>query len=38
MYELHVEDHFAAAHRLRDYEGECENLHGHNWRVLVRVG
>jgi 6-pyruvoyltetrahydropterin/6-carboxytetrahydropterin synthase len=37
MYELHVEDHFAAAHRLREYEGECENLHGHNWRVLVRV-
>ncbi len=37
MYELTVEDHFAAAHRLREYEGECENLHGHNWRVQVRV-
>lgn len=27
--------YFAAAHRLRDYEGECENLHGHNWRVEI---
>jgi len=37
MYELSVEDHFAAAHRLRHYQGECENLHGHNWRVRVEL-
>lgn len=35
MYELSVEEHFAAAHNLRGYEGECENLHGHNWRVQL---
>jgi len=38
MFELSVEDTFAAAHNLREYEGECENLHGHNWRVQVVVG
>lgn len=37
MYELSVEGHFSAAHNLREYDGECENLHGHNWRVQVRV-
>jgi len=37
MYELIIETHFGAAHRLRDYEGECENLHGHNWHVTVKV-
>ena len=26
---------FAAAHNLRGYEGECEKLHGHNYRVQV---
>jgi 6-pyruvoyltetrahydropterin/6-carboxytetrahydropterin synthase len=33
MYELGVERTFSAAHSLRGYEGCCENLHGHNWRV-----
>ena len=28
---------FAAAHRLREYEGNCEQLHGHNWRVEATV-
>jgi len=37
MYELSVETSFAAAHNLREYEGECEKLHGHNWRVQVVV-
>ncbi len=35
MYELKVEGEFAAAHYLRNYEGQCENLHGHNWKVDV---
>lgn len=37
MYELSIESEFAAAHRLREYHGACENLHGHNWRVEVLV-
>jgi len=28
---------FAAAHYLREYEGECSRLHGHNWKVEVQV-
>ena len=37
MYELKVEDCFAAAHNLRGYNGKCEELHGHNWKVEVIV-
>ena len=37
MYQLRVTTYFAAAHQLREYEGKCENLHGHNWRVDVVV-
>ena len=33
MYELAIEGGFAAAHSLRGYEGNCERLHGHNYRV-----
>lgn len=36
-YELTVEDHFSSAHQLRGYMGKCENIHGHNWRVKLRV-
>ena len=32
-----VRTDFAAAHRLREYHGNCEQLHGHSWRVEVRV-
>ena len=35
MFELVVRVEFAAAHRLRGYSGECENLHGHNWQIDV---
>ena len=37
MFEVAVESGFSAAHRLRDYEGACERLHGHNYRVAVTV-
>jgi len=37
MYELELETEFAAAHRLREYEGDCERLHGHNWRVRLTL-
>ena len=38
MYKLRVGTTFAAAHHLRDYHGQCENLHGHNWRIEVILG
>jgi 6-pyruvoyltetrahydropterin/6-carboxytetrahydropterin synthase len=37
MFEVRVEDDFAAAHFLRDYHGKCEALHGHNYKVFVHV-
>lgn len=37
MYEVSVEDAFSAAHALRGYAGDCERLHGHNWRVELTV-
>ena len=37
MYEVRVEADFAAAHFLRDYNGKCENLHGHNYKVYAHV-
>ncbi len=37
MFELNVESDFSAAHQLRAYRGKCEKLHGHNWRVKLRV-
>jgi len=37
MYEITIETHFSSAHRLRQYEGECERLHGHNWNVQISV-
>lgn len=35
MYGLKTEASFDSAHFLTDYYGECENLHGHRWRVVV---
>jgi len=37
MYELRVITQFAAAHQLRMVRGECEKLHGHNWRIEVSL-
>ncbi|MBI1922534.1 MAG: 6-carboxytetrahydropterin synthase QueD [Geobacter sp.] len=37
MYRLNIVTSFAAAHCLINYQGECENLHGHNWKVEVMV-
>lgn len=37
MYEISVEQEFDAAHALRGYEGKCENLHGHRFRVAVTI-
>lgn len=38
MFEIRVEKTIAAAHRLFGYDGPCENLHGHNYRVEVAYG
>ena len=35
MYELKIITQFAAAHRLENFHGKCEALHGHNWKVEV---
>ncbi|MBN1983576.1 MAG: 6-carboxytetrahydropterin synthase QueD [Chitinivibrionales bacterium] len=37
MFEITTETHFSAAHHLRNYNGPCENIHGHNWFVRVTV-
>ncbi|HDS15108.1 MAG TPA: 6-carboxytetrahydropterin synthase QueD [Proteobacteria bacterium] len=37
-YELKIETAFAAAHNLLNYCGQCEKLHGHNWKIEVYVG
>ena len=37
MYQVWVEESFAAAHQLRGYRGKCENLHGHNYKVRVTL-
>jgi 6-pyruvoyltetrahydropterin/6-carboxytetrahydropterin synthase len=37
MYTVRVEAGFAAAHFLSHYQGKCENLHGHNYRVRLRA-
>jgi 6-pyruvoyltetrahydropterin/6-carboxytetrahydropterin synthase len=37
MFEISVEQTFAAGHALRNYKGKCENVHGHNYRVRVTI-
>ena len=37
MYEITVIVEFEAAHRIVDYPGKCNRLHGHNWSVEVTV-
>ena len=35
MFEINVEKTVACAHRLFGYDGPCESLHGHNYRIEV---
>jgi 6-pyruvoyltetrahydropterin/6-carboxytetrahydropterin synthase len=35
MYEIKIITSFSAAHRLENFYGKCEALHGHNWKVEV---
>ena len=37
MYTVSIERHIDAAHYLREYQGKCEALHGHRYRVIVKV-
>ncbi len=37
MFEVTVEESFAAGHALRGYKGKCENVHGHNYRVCLTL-
>jgi 6-pyruvoyltetrahydropterin/6-carboxytetrahydropterin synthase len=37
MFELKILTSFAAAHQLTMVAKQCENLHGHNWKVEVCV-
>ena len=37
MFEVMIEDTFDAAHQLVGYNGPCENMHGHGWKVQVHV-
>jgi 6-pyruvoyltetrahydropterin/6-carboxytetrahydropterin synthase len=38
MYYSAISATFSAAHALRNYQGKCERLHGHNWKIEVLTG
>ena len=37
MFDVFIKTHFSAGHHLRNYPGNCERPHGHNWNVTVTV-
>lgn len=37
MFVLSTDAYFDSAHFLTDYYGKCENLHGHRWKVTVKI-
>ena len=37
MFEVAIEETFAAGHAQRNYRGKCENVHGHNYRAQVTL-
>ena len=37
MFHVFIKSHFSAGHHLRNYPGNCERPHGHNWKVEVTV-
>jgi 6-pyruvoyltetrahydropterin/6-carboxytetrahydropterin synthase len=37
MFEVSVEESFAAGHALRGYRGKCENPHGHNYKIRITL-
>lgn len=36
-WRLTIDEAFCASHQLRNYNGKCEHLHGHNFGVTVEV-
>ena len=36
-YEISTEVPFSSAHFIEGYEGDCANLHGHNWTVRATL-
>ena len=37
MYDIFIKTHFSGGHHLRDYPGNCEKPHGHNWKVELEA-
>jgi len=37
MFDIFVRTHFSAGHHLREYPGNCEKPHGHNWKIEVTI-
>ena len=37
MFDIFIKTHFSGGHHLREYPGNCEKPHGHNWKVKVTV-
>lgn len=37
MHTIKILTDFSAAHSLRDYSGDCANMHGHNWHLEISV-
>jgi 6-pyruvoyltetrahydropterin/6-carboxytetrahydropterin synthase len=37
MFDIFVKTHFSAGHHLRNYPGNCERPHGHNWKIVVTI-
>lgn len=37
MIDIFIKTHFSGGHHLRNYPGNCEKPHGHNWKVKVTV-
>lgn len=37
MFDIFVQTHFSSGHHLRNYPGNCERPHGHNWKIEVTI-
>ncbi len=37
LWHLTVRSDFSSAHALRNYQGKCENIHGHNYHVEMVI-
>ena len=37
MLDIFIKTHFSGGHHLRNYPGNCEKPHGHNWKIRVTV-